>query len=128
MQEAEKEDIFPINEDKMPGEAKRFVNRLDKARMTVDALTEEVKAECQKFSQDVKFWAEFQTGVKEFEPWVRKAEVRKKEGLKKPMTLVEACQVLGESKNFQVHVHCRAVHSRLENQRFASCNFSGFEI
>ena len=71
---------------------------MDKCRGTIDALMEEVKSECSKFSQDVKFWAEFQTGVKEFEPWVKRAEERKDKGLAKPNTLVEACEILKESK------------------------------
>ena len=33
-------------------------------RSTLDALAEEASIECAKFSEDVKFWAEFQTGVK----------------------------------------------------------------
>ena len=37
-------------------------------------------AECTKFSEDVKHWAEFQTGVKVFEPWMKRAEGRKLEG------------------------------------------------
>merc|ERR1712037_769831 len=52
-------------------------------------------------SEDVKFWAEFQTGVKVFEPWLKNAEARKQEGLKKPVSLVEACEILGDSKNLQ---------------------------
>lgn len=64
----------------------------------MDSLTEEVKSECVKFSQDIKFWAEFQTGVKVFEPWVQKAEERKKEGIKKPDTLQAATQILNDSK------------------------------
>ena len=58
-------------------------------------------AECTKFSEDVKHWAEFQTGVKVFEPWMKKAELRKLDGLKKPVSLVEACEILGDSKNLQ---------------------------
>ena len=33
-------------------------------RSTLDALADEASGECAKFSEDVKFWAEFQTGVK----------------------------------------------------------------
>ena len=86
-------------------------------RSTLDALAEEASIECAKFSEDVKFWAEFQTGVKVtdsrgdlqlnffmnqvFEPWLKNAEARKQEGLKKPVSLVEACEILGDSKNLQ---------------------------
>ena len=37
---------------------------MTQARGTIDALKEEIKNECSKFSQDIKFWAEFQTGIK----------------------------------------------------------------
>ena len=32
---------------------------------------------------------------------MKKAEARKLEGLKKPVSLVEACEILGDSKNLQ---------------------------
>ena len=36
-----------------------------------------------------------------FEPWMKNSEVRKQEGLRKPVSLVEACEILGDSKNLQ---------------------------
>ena len=97
-QETEKDKIFPKGDERVPSDAKKFLNRLDKVRKTLDTMDAEVKAECAKFSQDVKYWAEFTTGIKEFEPWMKKAEDRKHAGLVKPTTLVEACQILGDSK------------------------------
>ena len=97
-QEMEKDAIFPKGDEKVSSDAKKFIARLEKVRKTIDSLEDEVKTECAKFSEDVKFWAEFQTGIKEFEPWMKNAEVRKNMGLVKPTTLVEACQVLGDSK------------------------------
>merc|ERR1712212_379529 len=99
--EIEKEDIFPKQGEKVSSDAKKFIERLKRVRTTLDALDDEVSGECAKFSEDVKFWAEFQTGIKVFEPWMKNAEVRKVSGLQKPTTLVEACEVLGDSKNLQ---------------------------
>merc|ERR1711970_426380 len=99
--EVEKEDIFPKAGEKVSSDAKKFIERLKKVRSTLDALVEEASIECAKFSEDVKFWAEFQTGVKVFEPWLKNAEARKQGGLKKPVSLVEACEILGDSKNLQ---------------------------
>ena len=62
-----------------------------------------MKAECAKFSEDVKYWAEFQTGIKAFSPWLKKAEDRKNEGMKKPTSLVEACEILGDAKVGNTH-------------------------
>jgi len=99
--EVEKEDIFPKAGEKISSDAKKFIERLKKVRNTLDALEEEASTECGKFSEDVKFWAEFQTGIKVFEPWMKKSEARKAEGLRKPVSLVEACEILGDSKNLQ---------------------------
>jgi len=99
--ETEKEDIFPKQGEKVSSDAKKFIERLKKVRTTLDALDAEVSGECAKFSEDVKYWAEFQTGLKVFEPWMKNAESRKTSGLQKPTSLVEACQILGDSKNLQ---------------------------
>ena len=99
--EQEKEDIFPGAGEKVSSDAKKFAERLKKVRTTLDALADEASVECAKFSEDVKFWAEFQTGVKIFGPWMKNSEVRKQDGLKKPSSLVEACEILGDSKNLQ---------------------------
>merc|ERR1719391_1858344 len=99
--EVEKEEIFPKSGEKVSSDAKKFIERLKKVRATLDALADEASVECAKFSEDVKFWAEFQTGVKVFEPWMKNSEVRKQEGLRKPISLVEACEILGDSKNLQ---------------------------
>ena len=40
-------------------------------------------------------------GIKAFDPWMKKAENRISDGLLQPKSLVEACEVLGTSKNFQ---------------------------
>ena len=93
-----KEDIFPKADEKVPSDAKKFISQLEKIQSTMNAMEEEVKSECAKFSEDVKFWAEFHTGVKEFVPWVKSAEIRKCKGLSKPSTLIEACEILGDSK------------------------------
>merc|ERR1719336_3301936 len=99
--EQEKEDIFPKAGEKVSSDAKKFIERLKSVRSTLNALEKEASEECAKFSEDVKFWAEFQTGVKVFEPWMKRSEERKIEGLRKPVSLVEACEILGDSKNLQ---------------------------
>merc|ERR1740137_457066 len=99
--EQEKEDIFPKSGEKVSADAKKFIERIKSVRSTLNALEDESSEECAKFSEDVKFWAEFQTGVKVFEPWMKNSEARKIEGLRKPISLVEACEILGDSKNLQ---------------------------
>jgi len=100
-QETEKEEIFPKAGEKVSHDAKKFMERLKNVRQELNKLDDEVKAECAKFSEDVKYWAEFQTGIKAFDPWLKGAEKRKLEGLATPTSLIEACEILGDSKNFQ---------------------------
>jgi len=100
-QEAEKEEIFPKQGEKVSSDAKKFIERLKTVRNELNKLDEEIKQECAKFSEDVKYFAEFQTGIKAFDPWMKKAEQRISDGLMQPKSLVEACEILGTSKNFQ---------------------------
>merc|ERR1712198_701182 len=106
-QEAEKEEIFPKQGEKVSSDAKKFIERLKTVRNELNKLDEEIKQECAKFSEDVKYFAEFQTGIKAFDPWMKRAEQRIIDGLKQPKSLVEACEILGDSKNFQEECEAR---------------------
>merc|ERR1719186_1655859 len=100
-QETEKAEIFPKQGEKVSSDAKKFQERLKTVRTDLNKLDEEIKSECAKFSEDVKYFAEFQTGIKAFDPWMKKAEQRIIDGLMQPKSLVEACEILGSTKNFQ---------------------------
>ena len=97
-QETEKADIFPKQGEKISSDAKKFLERLNTVRSELNNLDAEIKSECAKFSEDVKYFAEFQTGIKAFDPWMKKAEQRIMDGLMQPKSLVEACEILGSSK------------------------------
>merc|ERR1712012_212959 len=60
------------------------INRIIKY---VEELQANTKIECDKYSNDVKFWAEYRTGIKEFSPWLASAEKAATEGLSKPSDL-----------------------------------------
>merc|ERR1712147_619876 len=68
----------------------------DRVARTMD-LQEDIaaKLECDKYSNDVKFWAEYRAGIKEFSPWLASAEKSATEGLSKPSDLSEV-QALNE--------------------------------
>merc|ERR1711936_228540 len=100
-EEAEKNEIFPKGGEKVSSDAKKFIKRLETVRSELNKLDAEIKSECAKFREDVKYFAEFQTGIKAFDPWMKKAEQRIIDGLMQPKSLVEACEILGSSKNFQ---------------------------
>merc|ERR1712242_576534 len=60
--------------DKVPADAQVFKDELARITKYVEDLQAKTKVECDKFSNDVKFWAEYRTGIKEFSPWLAGAE------------------------------------------------------
>ena len=63
-------------------------------------LQKKVIKECEQYSEDVKYWAEYKTGIKEFKPWLEKAEAASNDGLSKPQTLDEANAMFAQVKEF----------------------------
>merc|ERR1712223_505828 len=81
--------------DKVPADAQAFKDELARITKYVTELQANTKIECDKYSNDVKFWAEYRTGIKEFSPWLTGAEKAAGEGLTKPSDLAEV-QALDE--------------------------------
>jgi len=81
--------------DKVPADAQVFKDELNRITKYVTDLQANTKIECDKYSNDVKFWAEYRTGIKEFAPWLASAEKAAGEGLAKPADLAEV-KVLNE--------------------------------
>jgi len=81
--------------DKVPADAQAFKDELARITKYVMDLAEKTRIECDKYSNDVKFWAEYRTGIKEFTPWLVGAEKATGEGLSKPADLAEV-QALNE--------------------------------
>merc|ERR1712095_223740 len=75
--------------DKVPADAQVFKDELKRITDYVKKLQADTKVECDKYSNDVKFWAEYRTGIKEFTPWLVAAEKTAAEGLSKPSDLNE---------------------------------------
>jgi len=73
--------------DNVPADARAFKDELARITKYVTDLQENTKIECDKYSNDVKFWAEYRTGIKEFTPWLVGAEKAAGEGLSKPASL-----------------------------------------
>merc|ERR1712149_35436 len=86
--------------DKVPQDAQDYKDELKRIKDFVDNLHQKVMKECDNFSEDVKYWAEYKTGIKEFKPWLDSAEVRSKEGLGKPQTLDEANAMFANVNDF----------------------------
>merc|ERR1711990_577132 len=75
--------------DKVDKDAQAFKNELNRITDYVTKLAADTKIECDKYSNDVKFWAEYRTGIKEYSPWLAGAEKAAAEGLSKPSDLAE---------------------------------------
>merc|ERR1712045_630669 len=75
--------------DKVPADAQNFKDELARITKYIEDLAEKVRKDCDAFSEDVKFWAEYRTGIKEFTPWLVGAEKAAGEGLSKPSDLAE---------------------------------------
>jgi len=94
--------------DKVPADAQAFKDELARITKYVTDLQENTRIECDKYSNDVKFWAEYRTGIKEFTPWLVGAEKAAGEGLTKPASLddVKALneKVLGFNKSCEQYL------------------------
>merc|ERR1712200_384709 len=75
--------------DKVPQDAQDYKDELNRITKYVTDLQAKTKKECDNFSEDVKYWAEYRTGIKEFTPWLVKSESSCTEGLSKPSNLDE---------------------------------------
>jgi len=76
--------------DTVPKDAQDYKDELERIRKYVEDLYNRCAKECDNFSMDVNYWAQFRTGMKEFGPWLGAAETKSGEGLTKPQTLDEA--------------------------------------
>ncbi len=94
-------DTFFFPGEKVPQDAQDYKDELLRIKDFVEALHKRVMKECDNFSEDVKYWAEYKTGIKEFRPWLNSAETRSKEGLTKPQTLDEANAMYANVKEFE---------------------------
>merc|ERR1712012_1384315 len=85
---ATEQNLLPQGE-KVPADAQVFKDELNRIIKYVEELQANTKIECDKYSNDVKYWAEYRTGIKEFSPWLASAEKAATEGLSKPSDLDE---------------------------------------
>merc|ERR1712180_287931 len=87
--------------DKVPQDAQEYKDELNRITKYVADLQVKTRNECDKYSEDVKFWAEYRTGIKEFTPWLVKAESSSTEGLSKPSNLDEATALADKVHSFE---------------------------
>merc|ERR1712154_696672 len=92
-------DLLPQG-DKVPADAQAFKDELKRITDYVVKLQSDTKIECDKYSNDVKYWAEYRTGIKEFSPWLAGAEKSAAEGLSKPSSLDDVKALDDKVKTF----------------------------
>merc|ERR1712170_241850 len=94
------QDLLPQG-DKVPADAQAFKDELKRITDYVLKLQGDTKIECDKYSNDVKYWAGYRTGIKEFKPWLEGAEKAASEGLSKPSSLDEVKALDDKVKTFE---------------------------
>merc|ERR1712212_49468 len=90
VKEIENEKSLLPQGEKVPQDAQAHKDELTRIHKYVVELQNKVKKECDNFSEDVKYWAEYKTGIKEFLPWLTGVENDSTNGLAKPASLQEA--------------------------------------
>merc|ERR1712071_590906 len=85
---ATEKDLLPQG-DKVPQDAQDYKDELNRITKYVTDLDARTRKECDAYSEDVKYWAEYRTGIKEFAPWLAQCETSVTGGLSKPADLTE---------------------------------------
>jgi len=85
---ATEKDLLPQG-DKVPQDAQDYKDELNRITKYIQDLDAKTRKECDAYSEDVKFWAEYRTGIKEFSPWLAESEKAITVGLSKPSELAE---------------------------------------
>jgi len=96
---ANEQELLPQG-DKVPQDAQDYKDELKRIEQFVIDLAKKVTVTCDSFSEDVKYWAEYKTGIKTFKPWLEAAEAKSKGGLAKPQTLDEANAMFSSVNDF----------------------------
>merc|ERR1719195_2268775 len=89
---AREQDLLPQG-DSIPKEAMAHKEELTRIHKFTLDLQAKVKQETANFSEDVKHWAEYRTGIKAFSPWLESAEGETGQGLGKPADLAQALRL-----------------------------------
>merc|ERR1712142_978818 len=97
---SKEQDLLPQGSE-VPKEAVQHKEELARIHKFILELQTRVKQETANFSEDVKFWAEYRTGIKSFTPWLESAEAETEEGLGKPEDLPQALALFDKISLFE---------------------------
>merc|ERR1712165_7806 len=101
VKEMENEKTLLPQGEKVSQDAQAHKDELSRIHKYVVELQGKVKKECDNFSEDVKYWAEYKTGIKEFLPWLTGVENDSTNGLAKPGSLGEATALSEKVHKFE---------------------------
>merc|ERR1719242_2665311 len=87
VKEMENEKTLLPQGEKVPQDAQAHKDEMGRIHKYMVELQGKVKKECDNFSEEVKYWAEYKTGIKEFLPWLTGVENDSTNGLAKPSSL-----------------------------------------
>jgi len=96
---AKEQELLPQG-DSIPKEAMAHKEELQRIHKFTLELQAKVKQETANFSEDVKYWAEYRTGIKAFTPWLESAEAETTQGLSKPSDLPQAVDLFDKISLF----------------------------
>jgi len=96
---SKEQELLPQGSE-VPKEATQHKEELARIHKFILELETRVKQETANFSEDVKFWAEYRTGIKAFTPWLDAAEVEAGQGLGKPVDLAQALMLFDKISLF----------------------------
>merc|ERR1712051_423594 len=114
--------------DQVPQDAQDYKAELKRIQDYVIDLHKRVMATCDAFSEDVKYWAEYKTGIKGFKPWLAEAEKKSTEGLSKPQTLDEANAMFAVVKAFEAACLKHLKVNTYFNRNFKPHTIASFQV
>jgi len=134
--EDKKPDMFPKEGQKISRDAKEFLERLKNLRDGMTKLDDDINKEFEKYSSDVRFFAEYQTGLQEFYPSLVEAEDKVNNGLSTPESLVDAENTLTDMKNFQTNLedlikildNAAAIAQKMSHHEHADITVASFRM
>jgi len=92
-------ELLPQGEQ-VPQDAQDYKDELNRITKFIADLEARTRKDCDAFSEDVKYWAEYRTGIKEFSPWLAQSEAAATGGLSKPAELAEVQTLNTKVTNF----------------------------
>ncbi|XP_043224062.1 nesprin-1-like isoform X2 [Amphibalanus amphitrite] len=87
--------------------AENHLLEVERVKNKLEELNAKLKEVSGEISEDLHHWADYQSELKTFQPWVNEVEERIKAGQKKPTSLAEAQEMLKSVQDFDQDIKTR---------------------